>query len=141
MNNGIHDNQSAITSSISAFDTGSSPKRQLGPTACKQIERFVLVPILKEPRLKPFHPLVRSVPQRIINKQIVCLRDLEKTLLWLAPVSQYIVLLKRFMEFWLLIIIIIILYKELRHFSEFLSQLLRVYDPVLAYFDFASQRS
>ncbi|KOS47446.1 hypothetical protein ACN38_g1586 [Penicillium nordicum] len=87
VNNGIHDNQSAITSSISAFDTGSSPKRQLGPTACKQIERFVLVPILKEPRLKPFHPLVRSVPQRIINKQIVCLRDLEKTLLWLAPNS------------------------------------------------------
>ncbi|OQE09386.1 hypothetical protein PENVUL_c006G03237 [Penicillium vulpinum] len=85
VNDGIHDNQSAITSSISAFETGSSPKRQLGPAACKQIERFVLVPILKEPRLKPFHPLVRSVPQRIINKQIVCLRDLEKTLLWLAP--------------------------------------------------------
>ncbi|KAJ5372324.1 Zinc finger C2H2 [Penicillium concentricum] len=87
VNDGIHDNQSAITSSISAFDTGSSPKRQLGPAACKQIERFVLVPILKEARLKPFHPLVRSVPQRIINKQIVCLRDLEKTLLWLAPNS------------------------------------------------------
>ncbi|KAJ5510655.1 Zinc finger C2H2 [Penicillium expansum] len=87
VNDGIHENQSAITSSISAFDTGSSPKRQLGPAACKQIERFVLVPILKEPRLKPFHALVRSVPQRIINKQIVCLRDLEKTLLWLAPNS------------------------------------------------------
>lgn len=140
MNDGIHDNQSAITSSISAFDTGSSPKRQLGPAACKQIERFVLVPILKEPRLKPFHPLVRSVPQRIINKQIVCLRDLEKTLLWLAPVSQCIVLFKGFMEFWLLILFFT-LFKELRHFSEFLSQLLRVYDPVLAYFDFAPQRS
>lgn len=99
MNDGIHDNQSAITSSISAFDVGSSPKRQLGPAACKQIERFVLVPILKEPRLKPFHALARSVPQRIINKQIVCLRDLEKTLLWLAPVSQYIVLFNGFMEF------------------------------------------
>lgn len=98
MNDGIHDKQSAITSSISAFDTGSSPKRQLGRAACKQIERFVLVPILKEPRLKPFHPLVRSVPQRIINKQIVCLRDLEKTLLWLAPVSQCIVLFNGFME-------------------------------------------
>ncbi|KAI2763036.1 hypothetical protein DTO006G1_2175 [Penicillium roqueforti] len=87
VNDGIHDNQSAITSSISAFDIGSSPKRQLGPAACKQIERFVLVPILKEPRLKPFHALARSVPQRIINKQIVCLRDIEKTLLWLAPNS------------------------------------------------------
>ncbi|KAJ5306441.1 hypothetical protein PENANT_c017G05447 [Penicillium antarcticum] len=85
--NGIRDKQSAITKSIAAFDSGSSSKRQLGPAACKQIERYVLVPILKEPRLKPFHPLVRSIPQRIVNKQIVCLRDLEKTLLWLAPKS------------------------------------------------------
>ncbi|KAJ5780675.1 Zinc finger C2H2 [Penicillium paradoxum] len=101
VNNDIHDNQSAITSSIAAFDTGSSPKRQLGSVACKQIERFVLVPILKEPRLKPFHSLVRSVPQRIVNKQIVCLRDLEKTLLWLAPVSQYTLLYIGSLEFWL----------------------------------------
>ncbi|CAG7918673.1 unnamed protein product [Penicillium olsonii] len=90
VNDGAHNKQSAITSSISAFDSGSSPKRQLGPAACKQIERYVLVPILKEPRLKPFHSLVRSVPQRIINKQIVCLRDLEKTLLWLAPVTSHL---------------------------------------------------
>ena len=48
----------------------------------------MLLPILKEPKLKPFHPLVKSIPARIVNKQIVCLRDLEKTLLWLAPVSQ-----------------------------------------------------
>ncbi|KAJ5357860.1 hypothetical protein N7541_005018 [Penicillium brevicompactum] len=87
VNDGVHDNQSAITGSISSLESGTSPKRQLGPIACKQIERYVLVPILKEPRLKPFHSLVRSVPQRIINKQIVCLRDLEKTLLWLAPNS------------------------------------------------------
>lgn len=137
MNDGIHDNQSAITSSISAFESGSSPKRQLGPAACKQIERFVLVPILKEPRLKPFHALVRSVPQRIINKKIVCLRDLEKTLLWLAPVSQSIVLSCGLMVFWLLISFFLTSFEELRHFSEFLSQLLRVYDSVLAYFDFA----
>ncbi|KAJ5114890.1 Zinc finger C2H2 [Penicillium alfredii] len=85
VNDGIEEQQSAITNSISAFESGSSPKRQLGLNACKQIERFILVPILKESRLKPFHTLVESVPQRILNKQIVCLRDLEKTLLWLAP--------------------------------------------------------
>lgn len=74
----------AVTCTLAAtFD-----KRQLGLNACKQIEKFILVPILKESRLKPFHPLVQSVPQRIVNKQIVCLRDLEKTLLWLAPVSE-----------------------------------------------------
>ncbi|KAJ5124413.1 Zinc finger C2H2 [Penicillium bovifimosum] len=84
--NSIHHKQST-TRSISAID-GLLPKRQLGPAACKSIERLVLVPILKEARLQPFHPLVRSIPKRILNKQIVCLRDLEKTLLWLAPTSS-----------------------------------------------------
>ncbi|KAK5790208.1 hypothetical protein VI817_007495 [Penicillium citrinum] len=86
VNEDAHD-QSAITTS-ETFDAGSTPKRQLGLAACKQIEKFVLIPILKEPKLKPFHPLIRSVPSRIVKKQIVCLRDLEKTLLWLAPVSE-----------------------------------------------------
>ncbi|KAJ5668503.1 uncharacterized protein N7477_007073 [Penicillium maclennaniae] len=75
--------QSAITGPIPAAKDSSRP--QLGLAACKQIERFILVPLLKEPKLKPFHPLVQSVPARIVNKQITCLRDLEKTLLWLAP--------------------------------------------------------
>ncbi|KAJ5702328.1 Zinc finger C2H2 [Penicillium malachiteum] len=77
--------QSPITSPGATFDAGSTRKRQLSLTACKQIERYMLVPILKEPKLKPFHPLVKSIPTRIVNRQIVCLRDLEKTLLWLAP--------------------------------------------------------
>lgn len=79
---------SAITSSISSLDTTSPQRRQLALAACKQIERSVLVPILKEEKLKPFHALVQSVPQRIVDKEITCLRDLEKTLLWLAPVSM-----------------------------------------------------
>jgi hypothetical protein len=87
VNNEVHLGQSAITTASTNFDQGSSPRRQLSYSACKQIERFILVPILKEPKLKPFHPLVRSIPTRIVNKQIVCLRDLEKILLWLAPVS------------------------------------------------------
>lgn len=78
----------AFTSPVSAFEAGSTSRRQLGITACKQIERYILVPILKEPKLKPFHPLVQSIPRRIVNKQVVCLRDLEKTLLWLAPVCN-----------------------------------------------------
>ncbi|XBQ88457.1 hypothetical protein V6000_004079 [Aspergillus fumigatus] len=77
--------QSAITSSISAFDAKISQKRQLGLPACKQIERLIIKPILREERLKPFHPLVQSIPQRIVDREIGCLRDLEKTLLWLAP--------------------------------------------------------
>lgn len=75
--------ESAITGPTPSIKEASRP--QLVLAACKQIERFILVPILKEPKLKPFHPLVQSVPARIVNKQITCLRDLEKTLLWLAP--------------------------------------------------------
>ncbi|EPS27047.1 Cys2-His2 zinc finger transcription factor AceA [Penicillium oxalicum 114-2] len=75
---------STITSPIAASQ-GTNPRHQLPLSACKQIERYLLVPLLKEPKLEDFHPLVRSVPTRIANKQIVCLRDLEKILLWLAP--------------------------------------------------------
>lgn len=77
---------SAITSSKPSFEPTSSERRQLGLSACKQIERYIILPILKETKLKPFHPLVQSVPRRIVNKKIACLRDLERTLLWLAPV-------------------------------------------------------
>lgn len=88
VNEDIHDH-SAITTTAESFESGSTPRRQLGLAACKSIEKFVLIPILKEPKLQPFHALARSVPSRIVKKQIVCLRDLEKTLLWLAPVSTH----------------------------------------------------
>jgi hypothetical protein len=80
--------QTAITHSISVVGSTNRHRRQLGLDACKQIERFILIPILKEEKLKPFSPLVQSVPQRIVNKDITCLRDLEKTLIHLAPVSE-----------------------------------------------------
>ena len=83
----IQATQSAITSSISAFDSNPPKTQQLSPAACKHIETYVLEPLLGEESLKPFHPLVRSISTRIVNKEIVFLRDLEKTLLWLAPVS------------------------------------------------------
>ncbi|EEH21548.2 hypothetical protein PABG_03764 [Paracoccidioides brasiliensis Pb03] len=77
--------QSAITRSISS-NTLEIPT--FGVAARKNIDRFILNPILLEKRLTPFHPLARGVPERIENKEITCLRDLEKTLLFLAPVSQ-----------------------------------------------------
>ncbi|KAJ5594059.1 Zinc finger C2H2 [Penicillium hispanicum] len=71
-----------------AFDVGPTSRPQLNLTACKQIERYILVPILREPKLRPFHPLIQSIPTRIVNRKIVCLRDLEKCLLWVAPFSH-----------------------------------------------------
>ncbi|EDN02375.1 hypothetical protein HCAG_00239 [Histoplasma mississippiense (nom. inval.)] len=79
--------QSAITRSISST-TALAQIPSFSVTARKHIDRFILVPILREKRLSPFHPLIRSVPQRIESKEIACLRDLEKTILFLAPVSQ-----------------------------------------------------
>ena len=60
----------------------------LSAYACRQIQRYIIVPILKEAALKAFHPLVKGIPIRVGRKEITCLRDLEKVLLWLAPVSE-----------------------------------------------------
>lgn len=59
----------------------------LSEYAAKQIQKHIIKPILREEALKDFHPLVRDVPRRIGAKNISNLRDLEKTLLFLAPVS------------------------------------------------------
>jgi len=76
---------SAITQSISG--NTSDNKHCLSEYAQKQIHKFIIKPILKEESLKDFHPLIRDVPTRIGKKDITNLRDLEKTLIFLAPVS------------------------------------------------------
>lgn len=66
------------------FDTTS---HVLSEYAAKVIKLHIIDPILKEEDLEAFHPLVKGIPHRIGSKQITCLRDLEKTLIFLAPVS------------------------------------------------------
>lgn len=139
VNEDIHD-KSAITTQADAFDAGSTPKRQLGLAACKQIEKFVLVPILKEQKLKPFHALTRSIPSRIVKKQIVCLRDLEKTLLWLAPVSKTFYCFHSRLENISMAHIFRFVPIEVDLLSTCLSQLRRVCHSVLAYFSFSFER-
>jgi uncharacterized C2H2 Zn-finger protein len=60
-------------------------KHTLGEYACKQIHDHIIKPILAEEALKDFHPLIQDVPKRIGEKNICNLRDLEKTLIFLAP--------------------------------------------------------
>jgi hypothetical protein len=141
VNENIHD-QSAITTTAESFESGSTPRRQLGLAACKHIEKFVLIPILKEPKLQPFHALARSIPSRIVKKQIVCLRDLEKTLLWLAPVSTHSQLsrIHALEDSSLAHLFFSFSPIEVDFLSTCLSQLRRVYDPVFAHFSLASQR-
>jgi hypothetical protein len=67
---------------------GSSAQHALSEYACRQIQKHIILPIIREEKLKPFHPLVSGLPYRVARKEITCLRDLEKVLLWLAPVSS-----------------------------------------------------
>lgn len=77
--------QSGINGSIASVATGT--QHVLSAYACKQIQNHIIVPILKTEELKAFHPLVNSIPYRVRTKEITCLRDLEKVILYLAPVS------------------------------------------------------
>lgn len=73
---------SAITRSAAAHPE-SLPR--LSVRASNRIHEHILKPLLAKASLKDFHPIVRDCPRRINEKEIVCLRDLEKTLMFMAP--------------------------------------------------------
>ncbi|KAF6236505.1 hypothetical protein HO173_005286 [Letharia columbiana] len=81
----------------SGIDARIRTQHALSEYACEQIQRYIIVPITKEPTLKAFHQLVKSIPYRVGQKQITCLRDLEKVILWLAP--RYSVSRSSFLNF------------------------------------------
>lgn len=83
----ISTTHSAVTRSFSALGA-SDEGHTLGEYACKQIHDTIIKPILAEESLKDFHELIKDVPRRIGEKNIRNLRDLEKTLIFLAPVSN-----------------------------------------------------
>ena len=60
----------------------------LSRKAFNRIHEHTLRPLLEKSTLKDFEPIVLDVPRRIRTKEIICLRDLEKTLIFMAPVSQ-----------------------------------------------------
>ncbi|KAK2857299.1 hypothetical protein FQN49_004843 [Arthroderma sp. PD_2] len=76
---------SAGTIQASSRDSVIPSGAALSSGGKRQIQRHILIPLLKEQRMKSFQSLVRTVPQRIQSNEITCLRDLEKTLLYLAP--------------------------------------------------------
>jgi hypothetical protein len=87
INTSITSTHSAVTRSFSSLGA-SEDKHTLGDYACQQIRDIIIKPILEEESLKDFHPLIKDVPRRIGEKSICNLRDLEKTLIFLAPVSD-----------------------------------------------------
>lgn len=76
---------SAVTRSAAARTTTSTITNGLGPRATNRIFEHTLKPLLAKPAFKEFHPLVLECPKKIQEREIVCLRDVEKTLLLLAP--------------------------------------------------------
>ena len=68
-------------------DPITGAQHALSEYACRQIQKYIISPIVRESSLKDFHHLVQGIPYRVGRKEITCLRDLEKVLLWLAPVS------------------------------------------------------
>ncbi|KAH7176806.1 hypothetical protein EDB81DRAFT_602076, partial [Dactylonectria macrodidyma] len=75
--------RSAITRSAAASAMEKLPN--LGPKAINRIHEQILRPLRAKPTLKDFEPIVLDVPRRIQSKEIICLRDLEKTLIFMAP--------------------------------------------------------
>lgn len=77
---------SAITRSAAASTKEKLPA--LSSKAVNRIHEHILRPLRAKPTLKDFEPIVLDVPRMIRSKEIICLRDLEKTLIFMAPVSQ-----------------------------------------------------
>jgi uncharacterized C2H2 Zn-finger protein len=85
----ISTSHSTVTRSASAIGAQYPRAEQfLSKEAERHIRKHIIKPILAEQALKDFHPLVEDIPRRIGAKFISNLRDLEKTLFFLAPVSD-----------------------------------------------------
>lgn len=80
------------TKTQAATRTAAASNGNLAPAlsrrAVNRIHEHTLRPLLEKPTLKPFEPIVLDIPRRIRSKDIICLRDVEKTLIFMAPVSQ-----------------------------------------------------
>jgi len=85
-----HSTLTSVTRSGISFGVASDNQHCLSEGAVKRIRATIVEPILKEKSLQEFHPLIRDIPHRIGAKAITNLRDLEKTILFLAPVSAII---------------------------------------------------
>ncbi|KAI9746080.1 MAG: copper-binding transcription factor [Claussenomyces sp. TS43310] len=79
---------SAITRSAATHSSTLESLPRLSERASNKIHEHILKPLLSQSSLKDFHPLLEDCPRRIHGKEIVCLRDLEKTLMFMAPVSD-----------------------------------------------------
>ncbi|KAI9776479.1 MAG: copper-binding transcription factor [Peltula sp. TS41687] len=82
----ISEAPSSITRSRSLIPTplGEHPYG-ISSDGLQLIEKRILQPLAQDHSLQDFHPLIQDIPRRIGLKEILCLRDLEKALVYLAP--------------------------------------------------------
>ncbi|KAG8427176.1 copper-binding transcription factor [Metarhizium acridum] len=74
---------SALMAPVRLLPKGFLPA--LSQKALNRIQEHTLHPLLQKQALKDFEPIVLDVPRKIRSKEIICLRDLEKTLIFMAP--------------------------------------------------------
>lgn len=84
----VHEIQSGINGSTTNAGPQIATPHVLSEAACRKINEHIIVPIVRDNSLKNYHRFVTSIPYRVARKEITCLRDLEKVLLFLAPVSR-----------------------------------------------------
>lgn len=79
---------SAVSMSAAASSTLALDQvRGLSSRSINRIHEHTLRPLRADSTFKVFEPILIDVPRRIRAKEIICLRDVEKTLLFMAPVS------------------------------------------------------
>ncbi|OLN81390.1 Zinc finger transcription factor ace1 [Colletotrichum chlorophyti] len=76
---------SAIARSAAAASSTAEKLPSLSNKAVNRIHEHILRPLRAKPALQDFEPIVLDIPRRIRQKEIICLRDLEKTLIFMAP--------------------------------------------------------
>ncbi|RAL66486.1 hypothetical protein DID88_006176 [Monilinia fructigena] len=76
---------STVTRSADAPSTNIKRLPRLSARTTHGIHEHILKPLLAKKSFRDLHPLVEDCPRRIHQKEIVCLRDLEKTLIFTAP--------------------------------------------------------
>ncbi|KAG5968449.1 hypothetical protein E4U58_001852 [Claviceps cyperi] len=74
-----------VTSVVNGAPSAQQLLPALSRRAFDRIHEHTIRPLLEKPSLKEFETLVVDVPRRIRSKEIICLRDLEKTLILMAP--------------------------------------------------------
>ncbi|CAK7235728.1 hypothetical protein SBRCBS47491_009394 [Sporothrix bragantina] len=78
----------AVTRSAAAASANTEKPAGLSARATNRIYEHTVKPLLAKPAYKAFHPILLECTTKINKRDIVCLRDLEKTILFLAPVSD-----------------------------------------------------